>query len=233
MNVWIVRSCPRSEVMSMKITEESTNVVMKEPAFEGGHSIVKWKLQIAPVRFTSLPKPNLGGAISGNRIGWKMEMLTLKVTTVGISTHLILCHPLLLPSIFPSIRIFSNESILEMVGWHHWLNGHEFEQALGVGDGQGSLACCSPWGHKELDTIEWLSWNVGLHLADLQDLSLLALRLKKEHRDSNRDIKCLLDREPYKRESAKFLEWHPTMYSQWQAVYGSNLLLWGEGGYCL
>lgn len=49
-NVWIVRSCPRSEVMSMKITEESTNVVMKEPAFEGGHSIVKWKLQIASVR---------------------------------------------------------------------------------------------------------------------------------------------------------------------------------------
>ena len=40
----------------------------------------------------------------------------------------------------------------EMVGWHHWLNGHEFEQAPGVGNGQGSLACCSPWGHKESDT---------------------------------------------------------------------------------
>ena len=36
----------------------------------------------------------------------------------------------------------------EMVGWHHWLNGHEFEQAPGVGDGQGGLACCNPWGHK-------------------------------------------------------------------------------------
>ena len=36
----------------------------------------------------------------------------------------------------------------EMVGWHHQLNGHEFEQAAGVGDGQGSLACCSPWGRK-------------------------------------------------------------------------------------
>ena len=36
----------------------------------------------------------------------------------------------------------------EMVGWHHRLNGHEFEQAPGVGDGQGSLACCSPWGRK-------------------------------------------------------------------------------------
>ena len=37
----------------------------------------------------------------------------------------------------------------EMVGWHHWLNGHEFEQTPGDGEGQGSLACCSPWGHKE------------------------------------------------------------------------------------
>ena len=40
----------------------------------------------------------------------------------------------------------------EMVGWHHPLDAHEFGQALGVGDGQGSLACCSPWGRKELDT---------------------------------------------------------------------------------
>ena len=42
----------------------------------------------------------------------------------------------------------------EMVGWHHRLDGHEFEQTPGDGDGQGSLACCSPWGHKELDTTE-------------------------------------------------------------------------------
>ena len=39
----------------------------------------------------------------------------------------------------------------EMVGWHHRLNGYEFKQAAGDGDGQGSLACCSPWGHKKLD----------------------------------------------------------------------------------
>ena len=45
----------------------------------------------------------------------------------------------------------------EMVRWHHQLNGHEFEQVLGVGDGQGSLACCSPWGCKELDTTEQLN----------------------------------------------------------------------------
>ena len=42
----------------------------------------------------------------------------------------------------------------EMVGWHHQLNGHEFEYALGVGDGQGSPAWCSPWGSKELDMTE-------------------------------------------------------------------------------
>ena len=45
----------------------------------------------------------------------------------------------------------------EMVGWHHQLNGHEFERAPGVGDGHGSLACCSPWGHKESDTTERLT----------------------------------------------------------------------------
>ena len=47
----------------------------------------------------------------------------------------------------------------EMVGWHHQLNGHEFEQALGVGDGQESLACCSPWGHNQSDMTERLNWT--------------------------------------------------------------------------
>ena len=50
---------------------------------------------------------------------------------------------------------------VEMVGWHHQFNGHEFEQALGVGDGQGSLVCCSPWGLKEADTTERLNWTEG------------------------------------------------------------------------
>ena len=47
----------------------------------------------------------------------------------------------------------------EMVGWHHHLDGCEFEQAPGIGDGQGSLARCSPWGRKELGTAEWLNWT--------------------------------------------------------------------------
>ena len=96
-------------------------------------------------------------------------------------------HPLLifilLPLIFPSIRVFSNGSVLrirwpkdwsvsfnispsnefsrlkgmtedEIIGWHHQLNGHEFEQGPGVGDGQGSLVTCCPWGYKVSDTTE-------------------------------------------------------------------------------
>ena len=57
----------------------------------------------------------------------------------------------------------------EMVGWHHWLNGHEYEQTLGDGEGQGSLECCSPWGCKELDTDQHLNNN-----------NLSYLRLKKK-----------------------------------------------------
>ena len=47
----------------------------------------------------------------------------------------------------------------EMVGWHHRLSGHEFGQTLGDSEGQGSLACCSPWGHKESDTTQRLNRN--------------------------------------------------------------------------
>ena len=45
----------------------------------------------------------------------------------------------------------------KMIGWHHQLDGHEFVQDPGVGEGQGSLVCCSPWGHKESDTTEQLT----------------------------------------------------------------------------
>ena len=47
----------------------------------------------------------------------------------------------------------------EMVGWHHRLDGHGFGWTPGVGDGQGDLACCGSWGHKESDTTEWLNWT--------------------------------------------------------------------------
>ena len=52
----------------------------------------------------------------------------------------------------------------DVVGWHHWLEGHEFEQALGVGNGQGGLACCSPWVCKELDTTERLNWTAYINI---------------------------------------------------------------------
>ena len=51
-----------------------------------------------------------------------------------------------------------------MAGWHHRLNGHEFEQAPGVGDGKGGLAYCSPWGHKESDTTEQLNNKINCRL---------------------------------------------------------------------
>ena len=47
----------------------------------------------------------------------------------------------------------------EMAGWHHWLDGHEFEWTPGVGDGQGGLVCCNSWGSKELDMTERLNWT--------------------------------------------------------------------------
>ena len=56
------------------------------------------------------------------------------------------------------------------VGWHHLLDGHEFEQAPGVGDGQGSLVCCSPWGHKESDRTERLK----LFVEGIPSISLAA-----------------------------------------------------------
>ena len=62
-----------------------------------------------------------------------------------------------------------------MVGWHHWLNGHESEQALGDSEGQGNLACCSPWGCKESNMTKWLNYNNGYMLSInilLQNISL-------------------------------------------------------------
>ena len=47
----------------------------------------------------------------------------------------------------------------DIVGWHHWRDGHEFGWTLGVGDGQGGLACCGSWGCKESDSTEWLNWT--------------------------------------------------------------------------
>jgi len=62
----------------------------------------------------------------------------------------------------------------EMLGWHHPLDGPEFEQAQGDGEGQGSLVCCSPWGCKESDTIEQLNNNIPTESPSLTILSKIA-----------------------------------------------------------
>ena len=67
----------------------------------------------------------------------------------------------------------------EMAGWHHWLNGHESEWTAGVGDGQGGLACCDSWGHKESDTTERLNWI---------DTYLIVESKKKEGQYWGRDV---------------------------------------------
>ena len=70
-----------------------------------------------------------------------------------------------------------------MIGWHHRLNGHEFEQVLEVGEEQGSLACCSPWSHKESDMTEWLNWAEISNLLSLFKIDFPPLRVNlSEHR---------------------------------------------------
>ena len=58
----------------------------------------------------------------------------------------------------------------EMGGWHHWLNGHGFAWTLGVGDGQGGLACCGSWGCQESDMTEWLNWTELNSLNELRSV---------------------------------------------------------------
>ena len=63
----------------------------------------------------------------------------------------------------------------EIVGWHHRLNGHEFKQTPGDSQGQGSLMCCSPWGHKELDMTEWLNNNSNAHRLGKSQISIISV----------------------------------------------------------
>ena len=67
----------------------------------------------------------------------------------------------------------------EMVGWHHLLNGHGFGWTPGIGDGQGGLMCCSSWGRKESDTIEWLNWTDRFNL--YQDSNGIFYRIREKY----------------------------------------------------
>ena len=68
----------------------------------------------------------------------------------------------------------------EMVGWHHWLNGHGFGWTLGVGDGQGGLACYGSWDRKESDTTEWLNWTETQINMDFKFLMFLKGKCKQK-----------------------------------------------------
>ena len=69
----------------------------------------------------------------------------------------------------------------ELVGWHHWLDGHELEQAPGVSDRQGNLVCFSPQGHKESDLTEQLNWLKWLKLKFEKNLNSIYNKIKKQH----------------------------------------------------
>ena len=78
----------------------------------------------------------------------------------------------------------------EMAGWHHWLDGYEFEWTPGDGDGQGSLACCDSCGRKESDTTEWLNW-IELNMLSMRD-SLDIQRYKQvESENMKKIISCI------------------------------------------
>ena len=79
----------------------------------------------------------------------------------------------------------------EMVGYHHWLDGHEFEQALGIGDGQGSLVCCSLWGRKELDTTELLNWTELMALKSADAVWVYHSNSLQSERSNNPDMFCV------------------------------------------
>ena len=75
-----------------------------------------------------------------------------------------------------------------MAGWYHRLDGHEFEQAPGDGEGQGSLVCCSPWGHKESDVTERLNNNLLLWF---DPISTAPYRAVKSHlQELNNENSC-------------------------------------------
>ena len=80
----------------------------------------------------------------------------------------------------------------EMVGWHHWLDDHEFVQTLGFGDGQGSLACCIPWDHKELGMTEWLNWlteRATLSMPEILENSAMATGLENANFHPNPKVR--------------------------------------------
>ena len=85
-------------------------------------------------------------------------------------------------NIFHTVHGVLKEKVMtedETVGWHHWLDGHEFEQAPGFGDGQGSLVWCGAWGGKESDTTEWLNWTDHIFTRQFEERQILRPHTEK------------------------------------------------------
>ena len=116
----------------------------------------------------------------------------------------------------------------EMVGWHHRLDGHEFEQIPRVGDRQGSLSCCSPWVGKESDTTKWLNWTeVGLHWSSnsLQELGFHKKWVSSSHFSCEPIIFVMLSC------IVAFCFWIPQSSIPSQAGQTQPCLPWGKSGY--
>ena len=96
---------------------------------------------VAALRNISIKYPQISPLLFSVCLSASLYLLSFSV--------LLHCHP------FWNILKY----LFNVVGWHHWVDRHEFEQGLGVGAGEGSVVCCSPWGCKECDTTEWLNWT--------------------------------------------------------------------------
>ena len=96
---------------------------------------------------------------------------------------------------------------IEMVGWHHWLNGHEFKQALGVGDGQGSLECHSPWDCKDSGKNEQLNWT-ELKIIILPRIYMYVKEKSSEHWDQYcRKLRSQEEEEEEPSMKSKSIQW--------------------------
>ena len=114
-------------------------------------------------------------------------------------------------------------TVHEMVGWHHQLNGHEFEQTPGFGDGQGRLVCCSPWGHKESDTIEWLNWT-DLDSTNFYTFNLAFIKIQSTNFHLKAEFRRLFLFAPYFTYFYKKRLWDP---QSWVEPRNSSLSLFG------
>ena len=111
----------------------------------------------------------------------------------------------------------------EMVGWHHRLNEHEFGWILGVGDGQGGLVCCSPWGRKESDTTERLNWTAVKSFLGASPHSIYLLNAGCWIHGG--EAHCSISE-----QLCRFAEWLP-----WDRIHWKLVEVWAEnkpGGWC-